>query len=107
MTVETGSFGGVGRDFCFTGSGDLTDDSMGGFSIPSDFGNFFLGVGLSSSFLGLSTLATDLKVGSSSFFWTDGTAVDFWGEIEAGLEDRRCDFGVSVLFDGDLFSVGS
>ena len=105
LTEDTGSFGGVGRDFCFTGSEDLTGDSTVGFSIVSDFGNFFLGVGLSSSFLGLSTLAIDLNVGSISFFWTDGTIVDFGGEIEAGLEDGRGDFGVVVAFGGDIFSL--
>ena len=107
LTEDTGSFGGVGREFCFTGSEDLTGDSTVGFSIVSDFGNFFLGVGLSSSFLGLSTLAIDLNVGSISFFWTGGTIVDFGGEIEAGLEDRRGDFGVVVAFGGDIFSLES
>jgi|SRR5277367_468429 len=68
LTALVVSFGGVGRDFCFTGSWDLTADSTDGFSGVSDFGNFFRGVGLSSSFLGVSTLVMALTVGSISFF---------------------------------------
>jgi hypothetical protein len=75
--------GAKGEGVDFAGSGDLT--GVSGSVASDDRGNFFCGVGLSLSFLGLEVAEIRRSMaGSSSGFWT-GRVVILGGDWSVGL----------------------